>query len=64
MKRINVISSNIKSIGYDVANGTLEIEFKNSGIYRYFNVPELLYSTLMNASSKGRYLNDYIKERY
>jgi hypothetical protein len=62
MIRQNIHSTNIKSVGYE--NGTLEIEFKTHSIYQYFNVPENIYLGLLNASSKGTFLNTYIKDRY
>lgn len=62
MNRKLVSSSNIESVGYE--NGTLEIAFIDGGIYQYLNVPEGVYSGLMAASSKGRYLHDYIKDHY
>lgn len=62
MNRKNVVSSNIHSIGY--SEGTLEIEFLNGGIYQYSNVPEIVYTALINADSHGRYFNAYIKNSY
>ena len=64
MDRQSVSSSNIRSIGYDAASSTLEVEFHGGGVYQYYGVPENVYSALMRASSKGRYLNDHIKDRY
>jgi hypothetical protein len=60
MYRIPVISSNIESVGYE--NGILEIRFHNGAIYQYIDVPEHLYHGLMNAPSKGTYLDQYIKK--
>lgn len=40
MNRKSVTSSNIASIGYDETSETLEIEFKNGGVYQYFDVPQ------------------------
>ena len=62
MERSTVISSNISSIGYDVSTETLEVEFQDGGIYHYFGVPETIYAGLMQAPSKGRYLNEYVKD--
>ena len=62
MQRQNVVSSNIKSIGYDPIRPTLEVEFKNGSIYQYFGVPQHLYQGLMQASSHGEYLDAYIKK--
>lgn len=64
MERQRVSSTNIRSIGYDPDRGTLEVEFSNSAVYQYYNVPETVHTSLLRASSKGRYLNDHIKDRY
>lgn len=61
MQRISVISSNIRAIGYDEPSGIMEVEFTSGDVYRYFNVPKYLYQGLMNAASKGRFLNENIK---
>ena len=57
-----VSSSDLKSVGYDEASSTLEVEFLHGGIYEYSNVPESRYSGLMSAPSKGSYFNEYIKK--
>jgi len=62
MNMIPVSSSNIHSIGYD--NSNLYVRFNSGATYRYINVPENLYKNLMNASSKGSYLDSYIKGAY
>ncbi|MDE7323914.1 MAG: KTSC domain-containing protein, partial [Lachnospiraceae bacterium] len=49
MNMIPVSSSNIASIGYD--GSTLHIRFNSGSLYAYYNVPESVYSGLMNASS-------------
>lgn len=64
MERYSVASSNIASIGYDAASQTLEIEFQNGTIYQYYGVPENMYEQLMQAGSKGRFLNTYIKNAF
>ncbi|WP_282145229.1 KTSC domain-containing protein [Alteromonas stellipolaris] len=64
MDRNYVASSNIASIGYDEQSETLEVEFLNSSVYQYYNVPSHLYSQLMEQSSKGRFLHTYIKNAY
>ena len=62
MERTDVVSSNLASVGYDPSSMTLEIEFKKSGVYQYFNVPEDIYEELMNADSHGEYFDAYIKK--
>ena len=64
MDRTSVRSSNIHSIGYDPESSTLEVEFNTGSIYQYSNLPESEYEGLMNAVSKGRYLNRNIKGSY
>lgn len=64
MERYSVASSNIASIGYDAPSQTLEVEFQSGTIYQYYGVPENMYDQLMQAGSKGRFLNTYIKNAY
>ena len=64
MDRIPVSSTNIRSIGYEPQLATLEVEFTSGDVYQYFDVPEHLYQGLMNAASKGQFLNDYIRHSY
>ena len=59
-----VKSSNIHSIGYDSENHILEIVFLSGGIYRYFDVTQLIYEQLMEASSHGKFFAQYIKNKY
>jgi hypothetical protein len=64
MNRVQASSGNIRSVGYDVDRGILEVEFHSGSIYQYSGVPEHEYKGLVSASSKGRYLNTHIKDRY
>ena len=64
MKRTSVRSSNLVSVGYDENSQTLEVEFKEGRVYRYFNVPMSVYIALMAASSVGSYHAANIKEKY
>ena len=64
MKREPVKSSSIRSIGYDTATQTLEIEFQRRGTFHYYAVPEFVYRALMLATSKGSYFNDRIANHY
>lgn len=64
MEREMVDSSTVLSVGYDPTSGTLEVEFKNGGIYQYYNVPEPIYQSLMGSDSKGKFLHAYIKPEY
>jgi hypothetical protein len=64
MNRDYVASTNIASVGYDESTETLEVEFLNSSIYQYYNVPVNMYESLMREGSKGRFFNTYIKNMY
>lgn len=64
MERVRVQSSNIRSVGYDAGTLILEVEFENGNIYQYSGVPTDVHDRLMTASSKGRYLNERIKDRF
>jgi len=62
MERQTVDSSNLASIGYDSNSLILEIEFNHGGVYQYYDVPESIYSDLMDASSHGQYFDRNIKK--
>lgn len=64
MERVPVNSSNLVSVGYDTVSETLEVEFKKSGVYQYYNVPEFIYEQLMQAPSLGTFFNNNIKNVY
>lgn len=58
------MSSLIKSIEYSEGEGTLTLQLGDHGIYRYIDVPGEIYSELVNAVSKGKYFNLYIRNSY
>lgn len=60
----SVESSNIEGIGYNVKKHHLWVAFKGNKVYRYDLVPRKTFEELMNAESKGRYLNSHIKGQY
>lgn len=64
MQRQTVESSVIRSVGYDPATETLEIEFHHGGIYVYANVPPSVFEALLAAPSKGSFFHDNIKDRF
>ncbi len=64
MQRQKVQSSNISSVGYNGMYRTLEIEFKNGNIYRYFEVPENIATKLFEAESIGKFFHKEIKLKY
>lgn len=64
MEREPVNSSNVASIGYDPGSETLEVEFKNTGVYQYLNVPQFMWERLMQADSIGRFFNAEVKNAF
>lgn len=64
MQREQVRSSQIRSVGYDVNDEILDIEFNNGSIYRYYDVPQRIHTELMNSHSVGAFFNKLIKSEY
>lgn len=64
MKRQLVNSSNLLSVGYDPDVRVLEVEFHHGGVYKYFGVLVIVYSSLMSAGSHGSYLHRCVKGVY
>jgi KTSC domain len=62
MERQAVSSRAISSIGYQA--GTVEIEFVDGDVYRYFLVPPRVFVEFMQAESKGAFFNERIRDRY
>jgi KTSC domain len=62
MERQAVSSRAISSVGY--LAGTLEIEFVDGDVYRYFLVPRGLFVEFMRAESKGAFFNERIRDRF
>lgn len=57
-------SSCIEEFGYDRERGALYITFHSGGTYLYEGVEEDTYLGLRDASSKGKYFHNYIKDKY
>lgn len=57
-------SSNITRFAYDESMRVLKVEFKNGGVYDYFDVPESVFEAMRNAPSKGQFLAQQIKGIY
>lgn len=64
MKHSDVKSSNIKSIGYDEKDKTLEIIFSNGSHYSYSDVDTEAYKKLAGAESMGKHFFSNIKGKY
>lgn len=64
MEMIKVDSSNIDKIGYHEDEETLRIDFKNGTAYLYSNVPQMVFKSLLDAESKGKYFSSVIKKNF
>lgn len=63
MKHI-VQSTNLDWVAYDEVKKILYVQFKNGGYYAYYDVPKEIFTDLLKASSKGRYLAMKIKWKF
>ena len=59
-----VQSKGIRWVRYDERTRTLDVAYTSSGEYRYFDVGPEVYSWLMKAESKGKFVNRLVKEKY
>ena len=64
MRVATVESSTFAAIAYDEARELLRLEFCSRAIYQYLGVPAAVHQALLSASSKGRYFNHAIRERF
>lgn len=64
MEMIHVSSSAIRAVGYDPTTRRMKITFIEGHTYDFCGVPEHIFLGLLRSGSKGRYYNDYIKDRY
>jgi lysyl-tRNA synthetase class 2 len=63
VRRNTVVSSAIRSVGFDASTNELEIEFTSGEVYRYA-VPARVHRELLAAESPGRYFQAHIRPRY
>jgi KTSC domain len=64
MNRITVASRTVASAGYDDPSSTMELEFSEGRVYRYFVVPRSVFDGLLTADSKGRFFQEHIRDVY
>lgn len=64
MQMIPVSSSAIGTVGYDPATMRMQIRFQQGRTYTFCRVPQHVFDGLLGAGSKGRYYDDYIRDRY
>jgi hypothetical protein len=59
-----VDSSNVVAIGYEPSNQELYVEYLNGRTYVYSEVPAETHQELMDADSKGAYINREVRPNY
>lgn len=64
MEMIRVKSSAISAVGYDPATRRMKITFMQGHTYDFCKVPPQVHEGLMQATSKGTYYYEHIKDRY
>src|SRR5215475_13390627 len=64
MERKRVNSSKLRSVGYDEATKTLEVEMSNGQVYQYTGVYPEVYRRFMAAPNPTRFFDDKIDEEY
>ena len=64
MERTPLDSATLASAGYDASICLLELEFRSGALYRHLCVPASLYRDLLDADSKGRFFNRFIRNCY
>jgi hypothetical protein len=64
MNRMALDSRTVASAGYDDRSATMELEFVEGRIYRYFVVPRSVFDALLSADSVGRFFQEHIRDVY
>jgi YD repeat-containing protein len=64
MERKRVNSSKLRSVGYDEASRTLEIEMSNGQVFQYVGVYPEVHRRLMAAPNPTSFFDDKIAEEY
>jgi len=57
-------SKAIREVEYDPGSGTLAVFFNDGSVYSYFNVPQVVYETLLRAGSPGSFFNRDVRNDY
>ena len=64
MKKINLESSTLKSVSYDIQTRLLTIEFKKGTVYQYHCVDIIDVVSMLFADSSGSYFMKNIAKNY
>lgn len=64
MQWIQVSSTAIDALFYELKKENLFVRFTTGKIYEYVDVSQKIYHDFLNAESKGKFFNFYIKNHY
>jgi hypothetical protein len=64
MERRRVNSSKLRSVGYDEATRTLEVEMSDGQVFQYIGVYPEVHRRLMAAPNPTSFFDDKIAEEY
>ena len=64
MERTKLNSKVIRSVGYDAATSTMEIEFPYGRIYEYFDISQGVFEWLLRSPSKSGFFDRMIRDKY
>ena len=56
-------STNIKAVGYDKKEKTMEVEFHSGGTYKYNDVPKSLFDRIKRVKSPGKFFHKHIRRK-
>jgi len=59
-----VNSDAFSHIGYSTINKVLDLKFESGSVYRYYNIPILVWDELYYSTSMGKVFNDNIRGQY
>lgn len=57
-------SINIEKISFNKDDSTMDLTYRNTGTYRYFDLPEYLFKLMSDAQNPGKFLHEKIKGNF
>lgn len=64
IERQPVVSGNLKSVGFDAATSTMDVEFSSGRVYRFLNVPPTVHKDLIGAESVGSFFARNVRGKF
>jgi hypothetical protein len=57
-------SSHVQKVEYNDEGKSLRVEYQNGRVYTFSNVPAEVYEELVLAPSVGKFLNEFVYNKY